>query len=125
MKMKPQEIKNEEIKRKEEDGMMELEKRFMLYEEKRADFAGFVAVLKKQTEIGKKLKSARYNYEIRNRVCDPTRFFANEWLEIEVGGYLYKINAAYNSALTNEQQLLTVLLCPEEIQGLIEKSECA
>ena len=100
---------------------MTIEERFMQYEEKREDFAGFVELMKKQTEVGKKLKSAGYHYEVKSRAYDPTKFFTNEWLEIEADGYRYKINAAYNSALANEQQLMAVLMCPEEIQGILEK----
>lgn len=103
---------------------MTMDEKFMLYEEKKVDFEGFANVMRQQTEVGKRLKKASYNYEIRNRIGDPTKYFANEWLEVEVGGYCYKINAAYNSALANEQQLLAALFCPEEIQGLIEKCEC-
>lgn len=103
---------------------MTIEERFMMYEEKREDFAGFVELMKKQTEVGKKLKSASYHYEVKSRAYDPTKYFTNEWLEIEAGGYRYKINAAYNSTLTNEQQLMAVLMCQEDIQGLIEKCEC-
>jgi len=103
---------------------MTIEEFFTIHEEKKEDFAGFVNVLKKQTEVGKKLQTARYHYEIRNRIDDPTKVFTNEWLDIEAGGYRYKINVAYNSALANEQQILAVLLCPNEIQGLIEKCMC-
>ena len=70
----------------------------------------------KQTEIGKRLKSASYHYEVKTRAYDPTKYFTNEWLEMEIDGYRYKVNAAYNSALANEQQLIAALLCPGEIQ---------
>jgi hypothetical protein len=103
---------------------MTMDEKFMLCEEKKEDFEGFAGIMRQQTEVGKKLKSASYQYEIRNRLDDPTKYFANEWLEIEAGGYRYKINAAYNSALANEQQLLAVLFCPEEIQGLMEVTTC-
>jgi hypothetical protein len=101
-----------------------MDEKFMIYEEKKEDFEGFANVMRQQTEVGKRLKKASYNYEIRSRIGDPTKFFANEWLEIEADGYRYKINAAYNSALANEQQLMAVLMCQEEILGLIEKSAC-
>jgi hypothetical protein len=107
-----------------EEREMTIEEKFMMYEEKRKDFAGFVKVIKKQSEVGKKLKTADYHYEVKSRAYDPTKYFTNEWLEIEADGYRYKINAAYNSALANEQQLMAALICPEEIQGLIEKCEC-
>jgi hypothetical protein len=103
---------------------MTIEEKFVMFEEKREDFAGFVDLMKNQTEVGKKLKSASYHYEVKSRAYDPTKHFTNEWLEIEADGYRYKISAAYNSALANEQQLIAVLMCPEDIQGLIEKSEC-
>jgi len=73
---------------------MTIGERIVECEEKREDFAGFVEILKKQTEVGKRLKSANYQYEVRSRVCDPARYFTNEWLEIEADGYRYKINAA-------------------------------
>jgi len=116
--------KNKKVPMLKEDMRMQVENMFMLHEEKKVDFEGFVNIMKQQTEVGKKLKAASYCYEIRNRIDDPSKVFSNEWLEVEVGGYRYKINAAYNSALANEQQLLAVLLCPDEIQGLIEKCEC-
>ena len=37
---------------------MTMEDKFAMCEEKREDFAGFVNMLKKQTEFGKRLKSA-------------------------------------------------------------------
>lgn len=116
--------KNKKVPMLKEEMRMQVENMFMLHEEKKVDFEGFVNIMKQQTEVGKKLKAASYCYEIRNRIDDPSKVFSNEWLEVEVGGYRYKINAAYNSALANEQQLLAVLLCPDEIQGLIEKCEC-
>ena len=115
---------NKKVPMLKEEMRMQVENMFMLHEEKKVDFEGFVNIMKQQTEVGKKLKAASYCYEIRNRIDDPSKVFSNEWLEVEVGGYRYKINAAYNSALANEQQLLAVLLCPDEIQGLIEKCEC-
>ncbi len=108
---------------KEKDEMT-IEEYFRIYEEKKEKFTEFVNTLKKQAEIAEKFTSASYNYEIRNRADDPTKAFVYEWLEIESGGYLYKINTSHNSALANELQLVAVLIFPEEIRGLMEKCEC-
>lgn len=93
----------------------------LMYLEKMEDFNRTVKIIKYETAIGKKLRSAYYRYEIKQRKDDPSKQYVNEWLEIKSDGYEYKINACANSALANETQLLAVLCFSEAICGLISK----
>jgi len=93
----------------------------LMYLEKMDDFDRFFKLIKWQTEIGKRLLSAHYRYEIKKRVDDPSKEFVTEWIEVKADGYMYKVNVNCNSQLANEKQLLAVLCFPNEICGLISK----
>lgn len=95
----------------------------LLFLEKLEDFDRTVKLIKWDTAIGKRLRSAHYRYEIRTRKDDPTKTYAEEWLEVKTDGTFYKINVTCNSALANETQLFAALLFPDQICGLISKEE--
>lgn len=91
----------------------------LMYLEKGEDFDRTVKLIKWDTAVGKRLRSAHYRYEIRQRHDDPTKTYAEEWLEVKTDGTFYKINVTCNSALANETQLFAALLFPDQICGLI------
>ena len=93
----------------------------LLYLEKMEIFDRVFKLIKYQTEIGKRLASAHYRYEIRKRIDDPSKEYVEEWLDIEANGFRYKINACANSALANEKELFAVLCFEDGICGLISK----
>jgi len=93
------------------------------YEVKKADFKNFAHLIKWETAIGKGLVHAKYDYEIKARADDPTKYFGNEWIEVRTHEYEYKINVSKNSQLENEKQLLNAILCPDRIIGLLEREE--
>lgn len=93
------------------------------YQVKAWDFGKFADLIKWNTAIGKKLRSARYRYEVKPRADNPQLTFVDEWLEVKTGGYLYKINVCRNSQLGNEIELINVLIHPGLIRGLISKEE--
>lgn len=93
----------------------------LLFLEKKDDFERIAELIKFKLEIGLRLQSARYCYEVKTWATDPTKTWVDEWLEIKSAGYLYKVNVCANSQMANERQLLAVLAFPESICGLISK----